>query len=227
MLIAIPSVLTRDQVADFRARLDDADWIDGAATAGEQSGKVKFNQQIAEGSPLGRELGDRIIDILGVNPLFVSAALPLKIFPPLFNRYQGGGCFGAHIDNAIRPVRGSFARIRTDLACTLFLSDPADYDGGELVIEDLFGEKAVKLAAGDMVLYPASSLHQVKPVTRGARVSSFFWVQSMVREDAARTLLFDLDQAVQAHAADNGLNHPLTVKLTGVYHNLVRRWADT
>ena len=227
MLLSIPAVLDRNQVAHFRQRLSQAEWVDGAITAGKQSSTVKHNMQVPEGSPIAAELGDVVVDALGASPLFVSAALPLKTFPPLFNRYQGGEHFGAHIDNAIRPVRGTFVRLRTDLSCTLFLSDPDEYDGGELVIEDAYGVQEVKLPAGDMVLYPASSLHQVNPVTRGARIASFFWVQSMVRDDGKRALLFDLDQSIQEHAREHGIDHATTVKLTGVYHNLVRRWAET
>ena len=227
MLLSIPGVLSKDQVAHCRRRLEAAEWIDGRATAGAQSGLVKHNAQLAEGSAVAVELGDLILDALGAAPLFVSAALPLKTFPPLFNRYAGGQSFGAHVDNAIRPVRGRAFRVRTDLSCTLFLSEPDEYDGGELVIDGAFGVQEVKLAAGDMVLYPGTSLHQVAPVTRGVRVASFFWVQSMVRSDSARTVLFDLDQAVQAHAQSHGQDHPLTVQLTGVYHNIIRLWADT
>lgn len=227
MLLCIPGVLTKDQVAHCRARLEAAEWVDGSATAGVQSKLAKDNAQVAEGSAVARELGDMILDALGAQPLFVSAALPLKTFPPLFNRYQGGQSFGAHIDNAIRPVRGVPVRVRTDLSATLFLSEPEEYEGGELTIESAFGAQEIKLAAGDLVLYPATSLHRVNPVTRGARIASFFWVQSMVRDPTARAVLFDLDQAVQAHAAAHGLDHPLTVQLTGVYHNMVRLWADT
>ena len=227
MLLCIPSVLTKAEVAHCRARLAGADWVDGAVTAGEQSRQVKNNAQVREGSAVAVELGDLILDALGRSPLFVSAALTLKTFPPLFNRYQGGQAFGAHIDNAIRPVRGTPVKVRTDLSCTLFLTEPEDYDGGELVIEGAFGVQEVKLEAGDMVLYPGSSLHQVTPVTRGARTSAFFWVQSMVRGDSDRAMLFDLDQAIQDHAREHGVGHERTVRLTGVYHNLIRRLADT
>lgn len=226
MLLAIPSVLSPAEVAHFRGRLAEAEWVDGASTAGEQSRLVKRNAQVREGSPVARELSDLVLDALGRSPLFVSAALPLRTFPPLFNRYAGGEHFGAHIDNAIRPVRGTAVRVRTDLSATLFLTDPDDYDGGELLIETAFGAQEVKLAAGDMVLYPGTSLHQVTPVTRGERVSAFLWVQSMVRDETERSLLFDLDQSIQAHAAEHGQGHPLTVRLTGVYHNLIRRFAD-
>jgi PKHD-type hydroxylase len=201
--------------------------VDGGVTAGAQSRLAKDNAQVAEGSAVAVELGDLVLDALGRSPLFVSAALPLKTFPPLFNRYAGGQSFGTHIDNAIRPVRGRPVKVRTDLSVTLFLSEPEAYDGGELVIEGPFGAQEVKLAAGDLVLYSGTSLHRVSPVTRGARLASFFWVQSMVRDEAARSTLFDLDQAVQAHAAEHGLDHPRTVQLTGVYHNLVRLWAET
>ncbi|HTI67133.1 MAG TPA: Fe2+-dependent dioxygenase [Caulobacteraceae bacterium] len=227
MLLCIPGVLTKDQLAHCRRRLETAEWIDGRATAGAQSTLVKDNAQVAEGSAVAVELGDVILDALGAAPLFVSAALPLKTFPPLFNRYAGGQSFGAHVDNAIRPVRGRAVRVRTDLSCTLFLSEPDEYDGGELTIDGAFGAQDVKLAAGDLVLYPGTSLHRVAPVTRGQRIASFFWVQSMVRDAAARAVLFDLDQAVQAHAGSHGLDHPLTVQLTGVYHNMIRLWADT
>jgi PKHD-type hydroxylase len=227
MLLSIPEVLTPAEVAHCRARLAQAEWVDGAETAGEQSRLAKRNAQVREGSAVAKELGDLILDGLGRSSTFVAAALPLKTFPPLFNRYGLGQGFGTHVDNAIRPVRGTAVRVRTDLSATLFLTDPADYDGGELVIETAFGAQEVKLAAGDLVLYPGTSLHQVTPITRGERVSAFFWIQSMVRDETERTLLFDLDQAVQAHASEHGQGHPLTVRLTGLYHNLVRRFADT
>jgi PKHD-type hydroxylase len=227
MLLCIPQVLKPAEVARCRERLSEAEWIDGNATAGEQSRLVKKNSQVREGSPVAVELGDLILDALGASPLFVSAALPLKTFPPLFNRYEAGEEFGSHIDNAIRPVRGTTVKVRTDLSCTLFLTDPDDYDGGELVIEGAFGAQEVKLNAGDLVLYPGSSLHHVTPVTRGTRTSAFFWVQSMVRSDTDRTVLFDLDQAIRDHAAEHGVGHPLTIRLTGVYHNLIRRLAET
>jgi PKHD-type hydroxylase len=227
MLLCIPRVLTEAEVARCRERLAGAEWVDGNATAGEQSRLVKKNSQAREGSSVAVELGDLIMDALGRSPLFVSAALPLKTFPPLFNRYEPGEQFGSHIDNAIRPVRGTTVKVRTDLSCTLFLTDPDAYDGGELVIEGAFGAQEVKLNAGDLVLYPGSSLHHVTPVTRGVRTSAFFWVQSMVRSDGDRAVLFDLDQAIRRHGAEHGVGHPLTVRLTGVYHNLIRRLADT
>ncbi|MDO8423277.1 MAG: Fe2+-dependent dioxygenase [Parvibaculum sp.] len=227
MLITIPELLSKSEVAAFRAELDKAQWIDGKATAGEQSGAVKRNQQIAEGSPLANKLGDMVLDALARKETFVSASLPLKIFPPLFNRYQGGEHFGTHVDNAIRIVPGTPVRVRTDLSMTIFLSEPEEYDGGVLVIEDNYGTQEVKLPAGDIVLYPSTSLHHVTPVTRGARVASFFWLQSMVRDDGERTLLFDLDSSIRALASEYGTNDPEVVRLSGIYHNLLRRWADT
>jgi PKHD-type hydroxylase len=225
MLLHIPDVLTADQVASARRRLDEAQWVDGRVTAGHQSVRVKNNIQLPEDHPVARELGDVILEALQRNALFVAAALPHRVFPPLFNRYEGGHAFGNHVDNAIRQVTGTPHRIRTDLSATLFLSDPSEYDGGELQVEDTYGEHAVKLPAGHMVLYPATSLHHVRPVTRGCRTASFFWIQSMVRDDGARTLLFDLDQAIQ-QVSVIGPEHPAIVQLTGVYHNLLRRWAD-
>ena len=226
MLIAVPDVLDPAEVTRVRALIDAAEWIDGNATSGPQSALAKRNEQLPEDSAAAREAGGIILDALGRSALFVAAALPLKVFPPLFNRYAGGQDFGLHVDNAIRIKRGSDFRIRSDLSATLFLADPESYDGGELVIEDQFGQQSVKLPAGHMVVYPASSLHRVAPVTRGVRVASFFWLQSMVRDDGARRILFDLDQGVQAVAAAQGQGDPATVRLTGVYHNLLRRWAD-
>jgi PKHD-type hydroxylase len=225
MLLHIPAVLTPEQVAAARAQLDQAEWVDGRVTAGHQSLRTKDNMQLREDSPVARELGDVILTALHRSPLFLSAALPLRVFPPLFNRYQGGQAFGTHVDNAIRHVTGTSLRIRTDLSATLFLCNPAEYDGGELAVEDTFGVHTVKLPAGDLVLYPASSLHHVRPVTRGARIASFFWIQSMVADDSARTLLFDLDAAIQ-QITDAEADHPAAVSLTGVYHNLLRRWAQ-
>ena len=226
MLIAIADVLDPAALARVRGLIDAGDWIDGNATSGEQSALAKRNEQLPEDSAAAREAGGAVLDALAKSPLFVAAALPLKVFPPLFNRYAGGQAFGTHVDNAIRIRRGSDFRIRADLSATLFLADPDSYDGGELVVEDVFGEQRVKLPAGHMVLYPASSLHRVEPVTRGTRVASFFWIQSMVRDDGARRILFDLDRATQAVATDKGQGDPTTVQLTGVYHNLLRRWAD-
>jgi PKHD-type hydroxylase len=225
MLLAIPDVLTAEQVTRARQLLQEADWVDGRVTAGHQSSRTKDNAQLPEDSPLARQLGDMVMTALGQNPLFISAALPLRVFPPLFNRYSGGQAFGTHVDNAIRQISGTPHRIRTDLSATLFLVNPDEYDGGELTVEDTFGTHSVKLPAGHMILYPSTSLHHVRPVTRGARMASFFWIQSMVRDDGQRTLLFDLDAAVQRLNLDSP-NHPSAVQLTGVYHNLLRRWAD-
>ena len=225
MLLQIPDVLTREQVAQARQLLEAAEWIDGRVTAGYQSARAKDNMQLPEDHPVSRQVGDIILSGLQRNPLFISAALPLRVFPPLFNRYQGGQSFGSHVDNAIRQVPGSPARLRTDLSATLFLADPAEYDGGELMVEDTYGVHSVKLPAGHLVLYPSTSLHHVRPVTRGARIASFFWIQSMVRDDGERTLLFDLDAAIQ-RVASEAPDSPAPVQLTAVYHNLLRRWAD-
>lgn len=225
MLIRIPNVLTAEQVAACRRRLDSANWIDGAVTAGHQSRLAKNNMQLAENDAAAVEIGDMIVGSLEQTPLFVSAALPNKIFPPLFNRYSGGQNFGTHVDNSIRQVAGTANRIRTDLSATLFFSEPDEYEGGELVIEDTYGVQRVKLPAGDMILYPASSLHRVTTVTAGVRTASFFWIQSLVRDDGERTLLFDLDSAVQ-DLSGTAEASAAAIKLTGVYHNLLRRWAD-
>lgn len=229
MLIQIPDLLTADQVAHGRKILDHTDWVDGRVTAGHQSAQAKDNMQIPEGHPAAQELGAMILDALGRNPLFISAALPLHIFPPLFNRYSGGQSFGTHVDNAIRQVRGTSHRIRTDLSATLFFAGPEEYDGGELCIEDTYGMQKVKLAPGSMILYPATSLHHVTPVTRGTRVCSFFWLQSLIRDDTRRSMLFDLDLAIQRLSADAATSEAVkqsTIQLTGVYHNLLRQWAE-
>jgi len=226
MMIAIPGVLDPHAVTRCRDLLTAAEWIDGNATSGPQSALAKRNRQLPEDSPAAREVGEIILDALGRSPTFVAAALPLKVFPPLFNLYAGGERFDTHVDNAIRIKRGSDFRIRSDLSATLFLADADSYDGGELVVEDHLGSHRVKLPAGDLLLYPASSLHHVTPVTRGERLCSFFWIQSMVRDDAARTTLFDLDGAIQDIAADRGQDDPAIIRLTGVYHNLLRRWAE-
>ena len=226
MLLQLPAILDADELARCRAALDGADWADGRITAGYQSAQAKHNQQLPEDSELAQQLGQLVLAALQRSPLFLAAALPLKVFPPLFNRYAGGQSFGSHVDNAIRPVRGTPHKVRTDLSATLFLSGPDEYEGGELVVEDTYGTHAVKLPAGDLLLYPASSLHLVRPVTRGARTASFFWVQSMVRDDGRRTLLYDLDRAVQQVHRDLPQS-PAALQLTGVYHNLLRRWADT
>lgn len=225
MLLQIPDVLTPDQVASCRELLESADWVDGRVTAGHQSGRAKNNLQLPEDHEHASRLGDTIIAALERNSLFMAAALPLKVFPPLFNRYQDGQSFGNHVDNAIRQVPGTPHRVRTDLAATLFFTNPDEYDGGELVVEDTYGLHSVKLPAGHLVLYPASSVHHVRPVTRGARLASFFWIQSMVRDDSERTMLFDLDVAIQRLASDVP-EHPTVVALTSLYHNLLRRWAD-
>ena len=227
MLIEIPNVLTKQQVAQCRQLMDNAEWVDGNVTSGTLSALAKNNMQLPEGSPTARQIGDLIQDALGLNALFIAAALPLKVFPPLFNRYEGGQAFDTHVDNAIRQLRGTNFRIRSDLSATLFLSEPDEYEGGVLTIEDIFGSQEVKLAAGSMVLYPSSSLHHVTPVVSGSRVSSFFWMQSMVRDDAHRTLLFQLDKSIQQLTVDRGGKDIEVVSLTGVYHNLLRMWADS
>ena len=226
MMLAIPDLLDKEGVARVRSIIDAGAWADGNATSGHQSALAKRNEQLPEDSVAAREAGRLVLDALGRSALFIAAALPLKIFPPLFNRYQGGEAFGTHIDNAVRIHRGSEFRVRTDLSATLFLEDPDAYEGGELVVEDNLGANALKLPAGHLLLYPACSLHRVEPVTRGARVASFFWVQSMVRDDGERTILFDLDRSIQAVAADRGQDNAEVIRLTGVYHNLLRRWAD-
>ena len=226
MLICIPEVLTKQEVAYFRDALAKADWEDGRSTAGAQSSLVKNNLQLPQDGETARELGDRVLDALAMSPMFVAAALPHRIFPPLFNRYRVGHGFGLHVDNAIRGVPRTPIRIRTDLSVTLFLSEAEEYDGGELVIEDRVGQQEVKLAAGDLVLYPSTSLHLVREVTRGERVASFFWLQSMIRDNVARALLFDLDQTIQSLTARLGAGDPSCVRLTGIYHNLIRTWAE-
>jgi PKHD-type hydroxylase len=228
MLLHVEHVLTSDQVAHCRAVLSAQDWVDGRVTAGEQSARAKNNLQVPEDAPAAREFGDMILTALGRNPAFVSAALPLRVFPPLFNRYDEGMAFDTHVDNAIRFAKttGGPVRFRTDVSATLFLSDPADYDGGELIVEDAYGEHAIKLSAGDMILYPATSLHRVAPITRGSRWAAFFWVQSMVRADAQRSLLYDLDNAIQALSAKVGQGDPALVSLTGTYNNLLRMWSE-
>lgn len=227
MMIAVPDLLAPAEVEHIRSIIDAGEWIDGNVTSGPQAALAKNNMQLSEACDSAKQAGRIILDALGKSPLFIAAALPLKIFPPLFNRYSGGQAFGAHIDNAVRIQRGSEFRVRSDLSATLFLADPDSYEGGELLVEDRLGAQRVKLPAGHMLLYPASSLHRVEPVTSGERVASFFWIQSMVRDDGARSLLFDLDSAVQSLAADRGQDDPAIIRLTGVYHNLLRRWADS
>ena len=225
MLLHVPEVLTRGQVADLRGRLDATDWVDGRATVGAQGAQVKRNRQLDEFAPVGQELGRVVLKALLANPLYMSAALPLRHMPPLFNRYEGGEHYGPHVDGAIRSVPGTTLQMRTDLSCTLFLAGPDEYDGGELEIVDTYGTHAVKLPAGDLVLYPSSSLHRVHPVTRGARVASFFWVQSLVRDTARRQMLFELDQNIQALREQVG-DVEAVLGLTGQYHNLVRMWSE-
>ena len=225
MLLQIPELLTADELARCRQLLEQSEWVDGRVTAGHQSAQAKDNMQLPEDHPAAREMGELILDALQRSQLFMAAALPLKVFPPLFNRYEGGQSFGTHVDNAIRQVPGTPHRVRTDLAATLFLSQPAEYDGGELLVDDTYGVHEVKLPAGGLILYPASSLHHVRPVTRGTRLASFFWIQSMVRDDGRRTLLFDLDMTIQE--LNEGAPSPSpAVRLTGIYHNLLRQWAD-
>jgi PKHD-type hydroxylase len=225
MLLHVPAVLSTDEVAHFHATLKGADWADGRVTAGAQAARVKNNRQLTEDHPVARQLGEIVLRKLAQNPLFTSATLPLKVFPPLFNCYEAGGNFGMHIDTAVRYTSVAPHRVRTDVSATLFLSGPEEYDGGELVVDDTFGMHKVKLPAGHMILYPASSVHEVTPVTRGARIAAFFWVQSMVRDDARRALLFEMDNAIQRLNKDVPA-HPSVVQLTGVYHNLLRSWAD-
>lgn len=224
MLVAIPDVLTPEQVAEGRRLLETADWVDGRVTAGHQGAHVKNNRQLPQDSEAGRVVGQMILEALGRNPLFMSAALPLHVPPPTFNRYGLGQTFGNHVDGAMRFMPNG-QRMRTDLSCTLFFSGPDDYDGGELIIEDVYGPRGVKLPAGHMVLYPSTSVHRVTPVTRGERLASFFWLQSMVRDDAKRALLFDMDLAIQRLGA-GAANDPSVVSLTGVYHNLLRMWGE-
>ena len=226
MLLHIPEVFTKDEVALLRQTLDAGPWVDGNVTSGHQSALAKRNSQLPEDCVEAREISAVIVQALNANPMFVSAALPHTIFPPLFNRYEGGGAFGVHVDNAIRQQRGGPLRIRSDLSATLFLSEPEDYDGGELMIEENYGSRSVKLPAGGMVLYPSKSLHRVTSVTRGARVSSFMWLQSLVRDDGARETLFQLDVATQRVNIEKGPQDQAVIELTGVYHNLLRRWAE-
>jgi len=227
MLLHVANVLDADEVARCRAALDAAEWRDGRITAGHQSGRAKHNRQLAEADPVARELGALVLHALDRSPTFFAGALPRRVFPPLFNRYEGGEAFGSHIDNAVRYDRsgGDVQPLRTDLSATLFLSAPEEYDGGELVVEDTFGAHSVKLPAGDLVLYPGSSVHEVRPVTRGARVAAFFWIQSLVRSDAQRRLLFDLDVSIQ-QLTQKLPDAPELVRLTGVYHNLLREWSN-
>lgn len=225
MLLQIPNVFSKEEVRYIRQRLEQANWQNGQLTAGHIAINCKDNEQLSEEDPFAIELGDEIIKRLGNHPLFISAALPHKVFPPMFNRYQGGGTYGFHVDNAIRKPKTSLQRVRTDVSSTLFFSEPEEYEGGELVIQDTYGEQRVRLPAGDLVLYPSTSLHQVTPVTSGARYASFLWTQSMVRSDEKRRLLFDMDCAIQQLVQDVP-NHPSIIKLSGNYHNLLRQWAE-
>ncbi len=226
MLLHVPEVLSKAEVARVRALIDAALWVDGNVTSGAQSALAKKNMQLPEATAAAREAGKIVLDALEKKPLFVAGALPLKVFPPLFNRYGTGDKFDTHVDNAVRMRRDSDFRIRSDLSATLFLSEPGDYEGGELSVEDTYGVHQVKLAAGDLILYPASSLHFVAPITHGQRVASFFWIQSMIRDDAKRALLLQMDLAVQMLAAELGQGHAQVVSLTGAYHNLLRMWAE-
>ena len=226
MLTVIPDLLDGTNVGRVRALIESAQWVDGNVTSGHQSALAKRNMQLPEEAPKAQQAGEIILDALGRSPLFIAAALPLKIFPPLFNSYEGGQAFGVHVDNAVRVQASTGFRVRSDLSITVFLEDPQSYDGGDLTVETNFGVQQVKLPAGHAVLYPSSSLHRVEPVTRGRRTASFFWLQSMVRDDAARQMMFDLDSSIQALAIDLGHDNAQVIRLTGVYHNLLRRWAD-
>jgi PKHD-type hydroxylase len=225
MLLHIPDVLSREQVTQMRAMLDAADWTDGRETVGAQGAQVKRNQQLPDASPLRRQLGEAVLAALAKNPLYHAAALPLRTLPPRFNRYEGGGQYGFHVDGAVMAL-SSDAQLRSDVSCTLFLSEPDEYDGGELIVNDTYGEHEVKLPAGDLIVYPSSSLHRVVPVTRGTRVASFFWVQSLIRDDSRRRLLFELDASIQ-RLTQTGADAAALLQLTGVYHNLLRQWAET
>jgi len=225
MMLHVPNVLAAEQVRDMRARLDAADWLDGKTTVGAQGARVKNNRQLPEHGPLSRELGQIVLDALKASDLFFAAALPLRIVPPLFNRYEGGETYGLHVDGSMRPLPAGEGWLRTDLSCTLFLCEPEDYDGGELEVVDTYGTHEVKLPAGDLILYPSTSLHQVTPVTRGARVCSFFWLQSLIRDNSQRQLLFDLDMNIRKLRTQLG-DSPEVLGLTAHYHNLMRQWAE-
>ena len=225
MLLHIPAVLDAAEVAHMRSELDRAEWTDGKETVGAQGARVKRNLQLPDASPLRQQLGMRVLDALARNPLYHAAALPLRTLPPRFNRYEGGGEYGFHVDGAVMALPGG-AQMRSDVSCTLFLAEPDEYDGGELVVHDTYGEHEVKLPAGDLILYPSSSLHRVTPVTRGARVASFFWVQSLVRDDNRRRMLFELDASIQA-LSRSGADAASVLRLTSVYHNLLREWSET
>jgi PKHD-type hydroxylase len=226
MLLHVPNVLTPEQLRHVRAELDHADWTDGRQTVGAQGAQVKRNLQLPEASPVREALGRLILDALARHPLYHAAALPLRTLAPRFNRYEGGGHYGFHVDGAVMALPGG-GQLRSDLSCTLFLAEPDEYDGGELVVNDTYGEHEAKLPAGDLLLYPSSSLHEVRPVTRGARLAAFFWVQSLVRDDGRRRLLFDLDVAIQSLTASPGTDRTTLLSLTGIYHNLLRQWSET
>lgn len=225
MMLRIPSLLTPDEVRDCRQALEQATWQDGRTTAGSLAVKVKSNLQLPIDSPIAAQLGHLILDRLGSNPLFLSAALPLRVLPPRFNRYEGGGTYGNHIDNALFVIPGTAIKVRTDVSTTVFFSDPEEYEGGELIVEDTYGHQSVKLAAGDAIVYPGTSLHRVNPVTRGTRYASFFWTQSLVKSDEQRRLLFDLDQSIQQLSLDHP-DHAKLSALSGTYHNLLRMWSE-
>lgn len=226
MLLHIPEVLPSEQVARMRSLLDSADWTDGRETVGVQGARVKRNLQLPDASPLREQLGGMVLAALAKHPLHHAATLPLRTLPPRFNRYEGGGHYGLHVDGAVMALPGNAGQLRSDISCTLFLSDPHEYDGGELIVSDTYGEHEIKLPAGDMIVYPSSSLHRVAPVTRGVRVASFFWVQSLVRDDSRRRLLFELDTSIQT-LTRSGADVDAVLQLTGIYHNLLRQWSET
>ncbi|WP_426664587.1 Fe2+-dependent dioxygenase [Rhodanobacter aciditrophus] len=225
MLLHIPNILGRGQLRQLRDALDAADWTDGRETVGAQGAQVKRNRQLPDASPLRRQLGETVLAALARNPLYHAATLPLRTLPPRFNRYEGGGEYGMHVDGSVMTLPNG-EQLRSDISCTVFLSAPEDYDGGELIVSDTYGEHEVKLPAGDAIIYPSSSLHRVQPVTRGARVAAFFWVQSLVRDDSRRRLLYELDVAIQSLSA-SGAEAGTVLSLTGIYHNLLRQWAES
>ncbi|WP_158885747.1 Fe2+-dependent dioxygenase [Rhodanobacter sp. L36] len=225
MLLHIPDVLNREHVMQLRSALEAADWTDGRETVGPQGAAVKQNRQLSDASPLRRELGAIVLAALAKHPLYHAATLPLRTLPPRFNRYEGGGHYGFHVDGAVMALPDA-EQLRSDISCTLFLSEPDDYDGGELIVNDTYGEHEVKLPAGDLIVYPSSSLHRVQEVTRGTRLASFFWVQSLIRDDSRRRILFELDTSIQT-LTHSGADAAALLQLSGVYHNLLRQWAET
>ncbi|TYL47772.1 Fe2+-dependent dioxygenase [Marinomonas sp. IMCC 4694] len=227
MLITLRNVLSGHEIKQYRQYFANLNWLDGAQSAGQQALSVKQNEQLDPKDKITQQLGDHILQALANSPQFVSAALPLKIFPPMFNRYQNGGYYGWHVDNAIRIIPDTPVRLRTDLSATLFLNDPEEYEGGELCVKDHYGEHRVKLSAGDLVLYSSTSLHQVTPVTKGQRVASFFWVESMIRDHELRDILYDLDQSIQSLGTGSGIENPDVVNLSALYHRLIRLNVDT